>query len=182
MVCSDNCGCNLRLDLYPCVRFSMSYIKNNLLDGEDIIFEGSIHWLIFITPLLKFLIFFTCMFFSVSSGNVVVNMLMLAAALTFLVLSLASFLSALISKRTTELAITNKRVIAKSGLVKIDTMELNHSKVESFNVSQSVFGRLFGFGTLTINGTGGGHTPIQGIKDPMEFRRQAMRAIDLKDD
>jgi uncharacterized membrane protein YdbT with pleckstrin-like domain len=69
-------------------------------------------------------------------------------------------------------------VIAKFGFIKRTTIELNHSKVESFHVEQGVFGRIFGFGTLHINGTGGGITPVPGIADPLGFRRKAMEAID----
>ena len=71
-----------------------------------------------------------------------------------------------------------RSVIAKFGFIKRSTIELNHSKVESFHVDQSVLGRIFGFGTLHINGTGGGITPIPNISDPLGFRRKAMEAID----
>jgi hypothetical protein len=57
-------------------------------------------------------------------------------------------------------------------------MELNHSKVESFHVDQSILGRIFGFGTLVVNGTGGGKTPVPNIDSPLEFRREAMQTID----
>lgn len=57
-------------------------------------------------------------------------------------------------------------------------MEMNHSKVESFHVEQSLLGRILRFGTLSIKGTGGGITPIAGIGDPLGFRRKAMEAID----
>jgi len=53
-----------------------------------------------------------------------------------------------------------------------------YSKVESINVEQGIFGRIFDFGTLVINGTGGGKTPIPSIDSPLEFRKNAMQAID----
>jgi hypothetical protein len=58
------------------------------------------------------------------------------------------------------------------------TVELNHGKVESFNVDQSIFGRIFDFGTVVVNGTGGGKTPIPNIDAPLDFRRRAMETID----
>lgn len=87
-------------------------------------------------------------------------------------------IKAWVQKFTTELAVTSKRVVAKTGLIRRNTIELNHSKVESFNVDQSILGRIFGFGTIIINGTGGGKTPIPNIDSPLEFRREAMQAID----
>src|SRR5260221_8467937 len=71
---------------------------------------------------------------------------------------------------TTELAITDRRVIFKTGLFRRHTMEMNVSKVESVDVDQSVFGRILGFGTVTIRGTGGGIEPMRNIADPITFR------------
>ena len=52
---------------------------------------------------------------------------------------------------------------------------------ESFIVDQSIFGRIFGFGTIVVCGTGGGKTPIPNIDNPLEFRRQAMKVADEAD-
>ena len=97
---------------------------------------------------------------------------------TAIIFAIYSLIKALITKATTELAITSKRVIAKFGLIRRNTVELNHSKVESLNVDQSILGRILGFGTLVINGTGGGKTPIPSIDSPLEFRREAMQVVD----
>ncbi len=83
-----------------------------------------------------------------------------------------------IHKLTAELAITSKRAIAKIGFIRRHTVELNHSKVESFNVDQSLLGRMLGYGTVVINGTGGGKTSISNIDAPLDFRREAMQTID----
>ena len=73
---------------------------------------------------------------------------------------IASFIEAWIARFSTELAVTTLRVIAKFGFIRRETIELNHVKVESFTIDQSVMGRILGYGTLTINGTGGIRTPI----------------------
>ena len=98
--------------------------------------------------------------------------------LIVIIFGIASLLKAAIAKATTELAVTSKRVIAKFGLIRRNSIELNHQKVESFNVDQSILGRIFGFGTLVINGTGGGKTPIANIAAPLTFRKEAMQVID----
>jgi len=87
-------------------------------------------------------------------------------------------LSAFIRYKTTELAITNKRVIAKSGFISRHTIELNINKVESIQVIQSVWGRMLDFGTLIIAGTGAQQAPIAGISDPMGFRKAFMSSQD----
>jgi uncharacterized membrane protein YdbT with pleckstrin-like domain len=71
---------------------------------------------------------------------------------------------------TTELVVTDRRVIYKSGLISRHTLEMNNSKVESVDVDQSLLGRLLGFGTIVVRGTGGSLEPIRQIGDPLTFR------------
>lgn len=80
--------------------------------------------------------------------------------------------------KTTELAITNKRVIAKFGFISRRTVEININKVESLQVEQGVLGRIFNYGTLLISGTGDSQAPILGISKPLEFRKAFMEAQD----
>ena len=77
-----------------------------------------------------------------------------------------------------ELAVTDRRVIAKWGLIRRQTIELLHSKVESLRVEQSILGRILNFGSIAVHGTGGATTPIPSIARPLEFRRQALIAIE----
>jgi membrane protein YdbS with pleckstrin-like domain len=80
--------------------------------------------------------------------------------------------------KTTELAITTKRVIVKFGFIRRSTVEININKVESIQVDQEILGRLFNFGTLIIAGAGNPQAPITGISQPMEFRRAFIQAQD----
>ncbi|MCZ2078335.1 MAG: PH domain-containing protein [Bryobacterales bacterium] len=91
-------------------------------------------------------------------------------------LGLVLWLMAYIQYKTTELAITNKRVIAKFGFISRKTIELNIARVESIQVNQGIAGRIFNFGTLVISGAGNPQAPIPGISDPMSFRRAFMEA------
>jgi uncharacterized membrane protein YdbT with pleckstrin-like domain len=83
-----------------------------------------------------------------------------------------------IKVRSTELAITNKRVIAKFGFVRRSTIEINLSKVESIQVDQSLLGRMFNFGTVIIAGAGSPVAPIANVANPIEFRKKFMEATD----
>ena len=83
-----------------------------------------------------------------------------------------------IKYKTTELAITNKRVIAKFGFISRRTVEININKIESIQVDQSITGRIFNYGTLLISGAGEPQAPILGISKPMEFRKAFMEAQD----
>jgi uncharacterized membrane protein YdbT with pleckstrin-like domain len=134
-----------------------------------VVYKAEIHWFIFLPGLVVAAIGFLILAAGGEAGAL--------GALALLV-GVALIVKAAITKVTTELAVTSKRVIAKVGLIRRSTMELNHSKVESLNVNQGIFGRIFGYGTIVVNGTGGGATPVPGIDNPMEFRRNAMQTID----
>lgn len=84
---------------------------------------------------------------------------------------LTLFIAPLIAKHTDEFAITNKRVIIKTGLISRKTFEMNHSKIESVNVDQSIMGRILGYGTIRIVGSGGTKEIFPKIKKPLEFRK-----------
>jgi len=85
---------------------------------------------------------------------------------------LTLFIAPLIQSATSEFAITNKRVIIKVGLISRRTLEMNLSKIESVNVSQSILGRLLGYGTIVVVGTGGTREPFAAITDPLAFRKK----------
>jgi uncharacterized membrane protein YdbT with pleckstrin-like domain len=73
-------------------------------------------------------------------------------------------------RMTTEVAVTNRRVIYKTGFINRHTVEMHMDKIESVDVDQSILGRLLNFGNITINGTGEGQTYIREIDHPLEFR------------
>jgi hypothetical protein len=81
---------------------------------------------------------------------------------------------------STELVVTNQRVIAKYGLISVTTYELMLSKVEGANIEQSVTGRLLGYGTVMVKGTGGGISPIDHVANPYKFHHFLMQAMDDK--
>ncbi len=93
-------------------------------------------------------------------------------------LGLIFLVLAYVKYRTTELAITNKRVIVKTGFIRRSTIEININKVESLQVDQEVLGRMFNFGTLIISGAGTPQAPVAGISRPMEFRKAFIEAQD----
>lgn len=82
------------------------------------------------------------------------------------------FIAPLIDLYTDQFAITNKRVVIKTGLISRKTVELNLSKIESVNVDQTVMGRIFGFGSITIIGIGGTREAFVNIRKPLEFRKK----------
>ena len=145
---------------------------------EEIIYFGYIHWFIFVPGLTQFLVGISLIGTDTVQEIDYLNGVGFVVGLLLILVALISLVRALIRKTSTELAVTTKRVIAKVGFIGRETVELNHNKVESFAVNQSLFGRLFDFGTIAIIGTGGGTNTIRDIDSPLEFRRQAVKIID----
>ena len=144
----------------------MTYVESNLMPGEQIVAIAKVHWWVYAPGVFLLLI-----------GLALVNQT--GGFGWFLIMS-ALFLSirAWLLSYTTELAITNKRVIAKFGFISRSTIELLHAKVEGFHVEQSIMGRTLNFGTVVVNGTGASKTPIPRIAAPLEFRKSALGAIE----
>ncbi len=88
------------------------------------------------------------------------------------------FIAPLVARATSEFAVTNRRVIIKVGLVSRRTVELNLETVESIGVEQTVLGRILGYGTIVVVGTGGTREPFPRIADPMAFRRAVNQATE----
>jgi uncharacterized membrane protein YdbT with pleckstrin-like domain len=147
----------------------MSYVQRVLQPDETVIHQSRLHPLIFL-PALVLLVIAVALLVASAQFAGDISLAFKAAAAMFGLLALASWARAAIRRATTELAVTDRRVIYKSGLLARHTLEMNRSKVESVDVDQSILGRIFGFGTIIVRGTGGSLEPIRMISDPLTFR------------
>lgn len=84
---------------------------------------------------------------------------------------LTLFILPAIERWSDEFVVTNRRVVCKTGLFSRKTLEMNLNKIESVNVDQSLMGRLLGYGTITIIGTGSTKESFTDIASPVEFRK-----------
>ena len=151
----------------------MGYVDSNLLQGESVVYRTRIHPLIFAGAIvLGALGLFLVVLGLVNKA--VIGLFFLGAVLVLI--ATVQAISRLIRIRTSEFAVTNKRVIVKAGLVRRVSLELLLPKVEAIHVDQGILGRIFNYGTITIVGTGGTKEPFRGIAKPLEFRRQVQGA------
>lgn len=156
----------------------MKYVTRVLQPGETLEYMTSYHWLVYLRAVLLLIVALIALVGSAMVGNInlgivtpdQVSLALQIVALIFALFALFSWLRALIRRVSTELAVTDRRVIYKTGLFRRYTIEINRSKVETVGVTQSLLGRLLSFGTVTVRGTGGSFEPIQFIGDPLTFR------------
>ena len=131
-----------------------SYVDNNLLVSEKVLYRAR-------TSLWS-----------------LAPMILLGLLLLTIVVGLYFLVVAWIRYATTEFAVTDRRIIAKTGLVSRRTVEMFLDKVESLNVDQTIPGRMFNYGTVTIRGTGATSEPFHNISAPLELRKSFMEAAD----
>jgi hypothetical protein len=162
----------------------VGYIEQNLNPGEHILYKTHLHWIVLFRSIFVDLIF--------SAGGLALLIYGIAgkhfergeaqalgiAGVTLIVLGNILLAISTFRRNATEMAVTNKRIIIKVGFLTKRTIELFLSKVESVGVEQTVFGRMMGFGSLTVRGTGGTNEPFSHVADPLEFRRQVQHQIE----
>lgn len=141
----------------------MSYIKANLLAREEVVYEGKLsvmsHWKSFLVALIF-------LYAAVQSGEY-----------ALLLVSVIAILSVIIACLTSEFAITNKKVMAKWGLIRRGTIDQNLGKIDGVVLDQSIPGRVLNYGDVVIV-SAGIKTPLPSIHNPAEFRKQILQILD----
>jgi uncharacterized membrane protein YdbT with pleckstrin-like domain len=140
----------------------VSYIDENLLSDEQVVYRARLHPIIFARAVLVLIVGVVLLFFpGLTQARTVV-----------LVIGVLMLIPPFVSYQTTELGVTNKRVIVKTGLIRRRTIELLLRQVEAISVDQSLLGRLLGYGSITLTGTGGVREVFHQVRDPLELRRR----------
>jgi membrane protein YdbS with pleckstrin-like domain len=147
----------------------MSYVNAVLQPGERVKAVGRLHWVIFLRAMLLLAIGIALLALARKMGPQIKDVIDVAAGLV-LVLGLLAFLRAWFRRSITELAVTDHRVIYKRGFLRRHTVEMNMDKVETVDVDQSVLGRLLGFGTIHVHGTGQGIENLSRVAAPLRLR------------
>jgi uncharacterized membrane protein YdbT with pleckstrin-like domain len=161
----------------------MSYVEKNLMEGEKVAYATRLHWIVLVGPLVL------CALFGVPGIALVVAanrsrdpgaspQAMMIAGAALLVIAVVILIRGILTRNAVQMAVTNKRVIAKVGVVTRRTVDLLLSRVESVGVEESVLGRMLGYGTVVLRGTGGTPESFTKIASPLEFRTQVQQQID----
>jgi uncharacterized membrane protein YdbT with pleckstrin-like domain len=149
----------------------MAYYKKVLQPGENVKYVGKLHWMIY-----RHAIVFSVLMTAVGLSLVYLdNSIEQGSILAILLLlSVMSFLPSWFRRVTTEIVVTDKRIIHKVGWIARRTEEMNMTKVETVDVRQGIVGRIFGFGTVLIIGIGASWEPLVFMASPLELRNAIM--------
>lgn len=143
----------------------MGYIEATLMPGETIAHRSRVHGIVLVGP-------------AIASGLLVLgagvlylsNPLLGAFTGVLAAIAVISLLAAIVKRNTTELAVTNRRVIAKVGVISRRTLEMNVGKVENVGIEQGIWGRMNGYGSVVVTGSGGTKERFDVIADPIKFK------------
>jgi uncharacterized membrane protein YdbT with pleckstrin-like domain len=155
-----------------------SYVESVLAEGERIVYRAAVsHWKFFLSYLVGSLFVIIALGTYIATENHAgASLAMLAIPL---MIGLVVILSAVIRRQTTELVLTDRRIITKRGLVARETVEMNLNKVESLHVNQGLMGRILDYGDVTVVGTGASLEPLRGIARPLELRKKLGGIVDV---
>ncbi|MGD0962523.1 MAG: PH domain-containing protein [Candidatus Acidiferrales bacterium] len=161
----------------------MDYIEKNLISGEQILYRTRLHSIAVFFPLLvgtaAVLGGVFCLYASViHHQGIEDSKLWVAAGLILIVLGGIIVAGAILKRNATEMAVTNRRILIKSGIMSRRTIELLLSRVESIVITEPFFGRMLGYGAVIVRGTGGTPEPFTLIANPTEFRRHVQEQIE----
>lgn len=146
----------------------MSYVSRVLQPGEEVRAEAHLHWIIFVPGVL--LLILAIIIAIAASGMENWQLVVYALAALCGLAALIQLASAWLTRWSTEMAVTDRRVIYKRGIIWRQTREMHIDKVESVDVNQSIWGRLLNYGDVTFIGTGTGWEPLTRLADPLDFR------------
>jgi hypothetical protein len=162
----------------------MSYVEKNLIAGETVVYRTQLHWVVLIWPVVLGLLFglpglvlLTRGITGAGDRRGASTPMLLGGFLLFVVGGVCIG-AGLLKRNATEMAVTDRRVVVKVGVAARRTFELLLSKVESIGVEETVMGRILGYGTVIVRGTGGTPEPFDRVAHPIEFRKQVQQQIE----
>jgi uncharacterized membrane protein YdbT with pleckstrin-like domain len=168
----------------------MSYVEKNLVPGETLLYQTRHHWIVLLGPLMIALLVGLPGLLLLCAATAkrpeldeyvtrvpggAQTALVIGAIL--LVIALANLAWGMAKRNATEMAVTNRRVLIKTGMGSRRTLDLMLSRVESIGVEETMWGRMMGYGSVIVRGTGGTPEPFVKISHPQEFRRQVQQQI-----
>jgi len=168
----------------------MSYVDRNLVPGETLLYQTRHHWIVLFVPVLVGLLL------GVPGGALLVWAMMLRGEKgmtlgtstispqgmaivggVLLLIGVVILVYGVVRRNATEMAVTNRRVLIKTGMGSRRTLDLMLGRVESIGVEETVFGRMVGYGTVIVRGTGGTPETFEKIAHPQDFRKNVQEQI-----
>lgn len=148
----------------------MSYVNRTLGQRETVLFSTGYHWLYWLGVAILMGPFLLIALSTLPYGGWDYALLLVAAAP--FVYGTYYFVHGI----ALEVAVTSDRFVKKRGLVSITSEEVSLDKIEEVNVDETILGRIFGYGVVSVHGTGAGKIFVRMVSDPIRLRREIQTA------
>lgn len=150
----------------------MTYLDKHLLGGETVRFRTRLHWKVFVLPVaIALIVCAPLIVWALLSDRKLLALIPASLALVILT-------GTNLYRASSEFAVTNRRVIVKTGLLNTRSIELLLPKIEAIEVTQTLMGRMFGYGDIIVTGSGGTDNTFDDIQHPLAFRQAVQSAAD----
>jgi membrane protein YdbS with pleckstrin-like domain len=163
----------------------MSYAKNLLSRNEEVIYESRQHWFAIIARtwiwiLVAIVALALALWIGTNSGAVLDNSAIDGVVTVIAVVALIGAIGyvgfVLWDWRNQEWLITTRRVMRAEGVLNKSVSDTSLEKINDARLDQSMFGRIFGFGTLDIltaaeEAGGANLADFPMIADPVQFKK-----------
>lgn len=162
----------------------MSYIEASLVPGETVVYQTRLHWIVMLRHILLALLLLAgsgaLLSYLLNHPRLVNTSEHLAegGAAALLVCGIVAIFAGVVRRNATEMAVTTRRVVVKQGLVNRKTIEMLLNKIETIEVSEPMVGRMLGYGSITMVGTGGTSEPFHKISHPLQFRSEVQQQLE----
>jgi len=162
----------------------MSYLAASLIPGETVVYQTRLHWIVMLRHILLGLLLLAgagalLSYFlhhpGLSNSN---QHLTEGGAAALAACGLLAIIAGMVRRNATEMAVTTRRVVVKQGLVSRKTIEMLLNKIETIEVSEPMIGRMLGYGSITMIGTGGTSEPFHKIAHPLQFRGAVQQQLE----
>ena len=162
----------------------MSYIEASLVPGETIVYQTRLHWVVMLGHILLGLVLLAgagaLAGYLLNQPRLSISRehLVQGGAAALLACGVIAIVAGMVRRNATEMAVTTRRVVIKQGLVNRKTIEMLLNKIETIEVNETMSGRMLGYGSITMVGTGGTSEPFHKIAHPLQFRGAVQQELE----
>jgi len=156
----------------------MKYIESTLIKNEEIILSPSLHRIVYVKPFIfGILLTFCCLIVGCIDASKDTWLGLAVIELLAILITGIWYLYDRLYYTRVEMAVTNKRVVAKTGIISVHSEELQWNRIESIEIRQGILGRCLNYGDVYFSGTGISFVRFGDIQNPWQVKSKSAEIL-----